>query len=77
MTDRSLTIWTVYRSPSDYPGKWVLRAWDIVRGSPSAQPRHECDVADSLDEIRELLPPGLHCLGREHADDPVIYESWI
>lgn len=70
-----LTIWTIYRSPSDHPGKWVVRGHDIDRDGPLH--REDCVVAESLEAAREALPPGLHCLGRQPADDPVIYESWV
>lgn len=76
-TDPHLTIWTVYHSPSDHPGKWVLRAWDITSGFPQPVPRSSCVVADSLDAVRKALPPFLRRLPRESTDDPVIYESWV
>ena len=34
-------------------------------------------VADTVDELRELLPPGLFCIPRVATDDPVIVETWL
>jgi len=34
-------------------------------------------VADTLEEVRALLPPGLICMPRDVADDGVIVETWI
>jgi hypothetical protein len=75
VTESILTIWTVYRSPSDHPGKWVLRGHDVT--AAGSVPRPDCIVADTLDLIRDHLPPGLCRLPRDAADDPVIYESWV
>lgn len=70
-----LTVWTVYVNPADYPGKWVLRGFDV--GSGGLRRREECTVADSLEMIRAQLPLGLVRLDRAPGDDPVIYESWV
>lgn len=70
-----MTVWTVFFDPNDHPGKWVLRGFDV--DAHGVQPRGECTLADTLDEIREALPPGLHCLGRLNGDEPAIYESWV
>jgi hypothetical protein len=70
-----LTVWTVYRHPTDHPGKWVLRGFDVRGGSVQAQA--DCSVADSLEEIHARLPGGLVRLPRTLDDDPAIYESWV
>jgi hypothetical protein len=72
-----LTTWTIYRNPSDFPGKWVVRMSEIVPGTPAPMPRPECAVCETLDQARAAVPPGLFCLPRFPADDPVIYEVWI
>jgi hypothetical protein len=74
MTDL-LTIWVIYRSPSDYPGKWVLRGHDIGPGSVTSHAKKI--VADTLQELRAHLPPGLVPLTLHPDDDPVIYETWL
>lgn len=66
------TVWTIYQNPSDYPGKWVLRAHDHPGGA-----RAECYVCDTLNEARSFVPRGLTRLSRHLSDDPVIRETWI
>jgi hypothetical protein len=72
---RVLELWTVYRHPRDYPDKFVARM--SLATSPEPTRTNEMFVADSLDEVRALLPPGLHCLQHLTEDDPVIIEIWV
>lgn len=72
MIDDILAIYTVYRNPRDFPGKWVLRIHRVPGG-----PDRECWVRDSLDEVRALIPLDLVLLPRNPADDPVIHETWM
>jgi len=72
MTDTCLTVWTIYKNPSDYPGKWVLRGSDVP-GNVHA----EAVVGDTLEEVRRAVPFGLIRLERCAHDDPVIHEIWI
>lgn len=71
----TLAIWTVYLDPLDYPGMYVAREFLIRGGQPEMT--NNMFVANTLAEIRALLPPWLHCLHRKPADDPKIVESWI
>ena len=66
-----MNLWTVYASPSDFPGQYVARRW--VLDTPTT----DVLVAATLEELRALLPPGLHCLPRNVLDDAVIVETWI
>jgi len=75
MSDR-LSLWVIYKSPRDYPGKYVIREQRVLDGgkiwiSPV------CDLARDLREAREKLPIGLYPLGRMEGDDPAIAEVWI
>jgi hypothetical protein len=72
---RVLQMWTVYRHPRDYPTKFVARM--SLATHPEPTPTNDMFVADSLDEVRALLPPGLYCLERLPEDDPVIVEVWL
>lgn len=68
----SIKMYTVYKNPSDYPGKYVVR---IFHGEiPEEKPL--C-VEDTLEAARSHIPPGLVHLHRTHEDDPVILETWI
>jgi hypothetical protein len=84
-------MFTIYRHPSDYPGKWVVRRWEVggkvdmaqhgtlefVGGTPLTSDRQPLAVVDTLDAARAAVPAGLYNLGREGADDPAIYEVWV
>jgi hypothetical protein len=72
-----LTVWTIYRHPSDYPGRWVLRGHEIFPSVGMVQSHDACFVAGSLDEVRACVPPGTFCVSREPEDYPVIYECWL
>jgi hypothetical protein len=74
-TDPVLVVWTVYRNPRDYPGKWVLRGHDVTAGN--VQPRDSVIVADTYAQLSLDIPPGLTHMPRHSLDDPAIYESWI
>jgi len=68
-----LLMWTIYYSPADYPGKYVVRPHSVRNQAP-----YEAAIlVATLSEARESLPPGLTSIGREPADDPVIVESWL
>lgn len=65
-------IIAVYKSPTDYPGKYVARLWDI-RNNPT----QFIVVKDSIEEIRTAIPNQMTRLGPNSMDDPVIIETWI
>lgn len=73
--DTVLSMWTVYRHPLDYPDSFVARRWDI--GSGVTNVTNDMFVADTLIEVRALLPPGLVCMERLPHDQPQIVEVWI
>lgn len=75
-----LTLWTIYRNPSDFPGKWVLRGHDIggpADSEPASIAHPDCVVADTLEQARAAVPPGLACIPRSESDDPTIVEVWL
>lgn len=69
--NRPLSIWVVYDNPTDYPGRFVARKWKGDTATP------ELHLADTLDELRQLLPAGLCRLPRFAIDDPKIVETWF
>jgi hypothetical protein len=72
----ALTVWVIYFSPLDYPGKYVLRGQDVLRGQSAPVPHEHCTVRDSLDECRAAVCH-LYRLERHPGDPPVIVETWI
>src|ERR1700719_4698900 len=79
-----LTVWTIYRHPSDYPGRWVMRGHEIFLSVGMVRSHDACFVVGSLDEIRAYVPAGdLSCRPRagrlsSHLEDyPVLYGCWL
>jgi len=73
--DPPLSLWTVYYNPSDYPGKFVARRFELDK------PTHDVVVADTLDNVRAGIRMRatflLTRLDRNPGDDSVIVETWI
>ena len=72
-----LSVWTVYFNPRDFPGKYVARRFNLFRGEMEPKASNEHFVANSIDEVRRLLPMGLVCLQRSDGDDAKIVETWL
>ena len=66
-----LPIIVIFRSPKDYPGKYVARVFDLNAPTMLAV------TANTLDGIRGCIPEGMTRFPRSAADDPVIVESWL
>jgi hypothetical protein len=79
MAQRFLSLFAIYDRPKDYPDKYVVRRHRVLLGLKKAwtETDRDCSLADSLEEARLLLPPGLHNLGRTPEDDPAIAEVWV
>jgi hypothetical protein len=69
-----LVMWTVTWNSSDYPRKAVARPQYV---GATVQMLNAVLVADSLNELRNLLPDGLIQMERFPGDDPVIIEVWM
>ena len=70
-----LPMWTVYRPTTlDYAGRWVARMFLTL---PESMPTKVIVLADTLEEIRAALPPGLSMIPRWPDDDPGIEETWV
>ena len=77
MTDdpRVLTLWVIYESPSDYPGKIVVRRRHSTFRAVNID--LEAWVFDSITEARTAIPEGLYNTGRYDMDDSAVVEVWI
>lgn len=70
-----LPMWVVYRPITrEYPGRWVARM-HVTR--PECRPTRFVLAHDTLDDLRDMLPPGLVNLGRRMGDVPEIAEVWL
>jgi hypothetical protein len=72
----SLPMWVIYYDPKDYPGKWVVRRFDIS-SAEGIVPQTEASVCDSLTEARAAVPLGASWLDRSPGDEPQIKEMWL
>lgn len=74
--DRCLVFYVIYFSPTDFPGKYVVRRHRVAKASvhPEIQAFW---IGGSLEEARERLPAGTICIPRDKSDEPQIVESWV
>jgi hypothetical protein len=70
-----LDIWTIYVHPLDFPTLFVVRRQVIRKGQILTDTKAR--FASTLEEARDLIPPGLYCVGRQIGDEPQIVESWL
>lgn len=76
MNSEPMAIWVVFSPPPfDLLNKYVARKHAISPGVVTLT--EEVITADSLEELRERLPPGLHRMPRHPTDDPTILECWL
>lgn len=72
----SIPVHVVYRSPSDFPGKYVVRVQHASADGVTADDA-PLIVADTVEEARTVIPLGMYCLGRHPDDVPAILEVWV
>jgi hypothetical protein len=76
----SLSIFTVYENPRDYPGSFVVRRFEVSADSSVQHAALPLVVTDTLDEARAAIRrahPVAVCMARNDGDEPQIVESWI
>jgi hypothetical protein len=66
---RELPAWIVFRDEPNYPGKVIAR---LATDTPTAYVL----AADTLAELRLILPRGLRVTKRHSVDPPEILEMW-
>lgn len=68
----NLPIICVYYNPTDYPGKYVARVFDVTT------PSRYVLVKDTLIEVRKAIPKNrFQRFARNDEDDPTIVESYL
>lgn len=72
-----LSMWTVYDNPTDYPGKFVARRFDV--DADGARPTASIIVAPDLNTLRDILCYELRLtpISRNDKDDAKIVETWL
>lgn len=71
----TLITYTVFFNPSDFPGQYVVRAFEVVQCAvhPSAMARS----AQTLAEARTHIPRGLFRMDPQPGDHPSVIEVWF
>ena len=74
-----LEMYTVYQSPRDYPGLFVVRQWVVGEATGEPQPGPIVARGRTLAEARRELgcTHNMHWFPRDESDDPSIVESWM
>ena len=72
-----LPMITIYERPDEFPEEYVARLWFTLRGVAEPVMTDIVLVVASLDDLRAMLPLGLHCLPREPGDEEPIVETWL
>lgn len=71
-----MLMYTIYKDPTDYPGRVVLRVFDVQPGGtiPADTPAF---VGDTVAEARSQVPAGLACFSRSPEDPTAVVETWL
>ena len=72
----TVSLWVIYENLGDYPGKWVVRRWNISAGQVLAE-IVPVAVVSSYWAARQALPLGLVHIQRHPSDDPCLKEVWL
>jgi hypothetical protein len=76
VTGDVLEIWTVYERPRDFPAfRFVVRVHEVRAGAHG--PTGRAWGAQTLEDVRSVIPPGLYRMDRNPDDDPIIVETWL
>lgn len=73
----TLSTWTIYERPRDFPDDYVVREWQSD-GNGNVRPTPEAQRYPTLEAARApLRARGLVCIERSPGDDPCIVEVWL
>lgn len=76
---KSISSWTIYHNPKDFPGLFVARRFELDK--PTDDHFTHTDVECVRQWVHaEAVNSGQgspYCLPRQPQDDPVIIETWI
>lgn len=71
-TTETLSIWTIYDHPRDFPDAYVARRFEYDRATGDVM------LSADLGSLRDAFQAsGLVCITRHPTDDPVILETWL
>jgi hypothetical protein len=68
----SLSLWTIYDHPTDYPDRFVAREFILDK------PTNNLIACVDLKVLRQhFIEIGLTCITRSPEDQPQIVETWL
>lgn len=67
-------LYVIYYNPSDFPGRYVCRVNHVGHTNV---PGRLIANEETLQAVRDKIPPGMHCIPRSRGDDKVIVETWL
>jgi hypothetical protein len=74
--NKPVSILTIFERPLDYPTKYVVREF-ILDVDGQLYARRACNLADTLEEARLLIPPGRVRFLEPNTKDLPAVESWV
>ncbi len=69
--------WVIYKNPSDFPGKFVVRGRQVLSAGAENPATKPAAVVEDLESARDAVPDGLVVIPRDPNNDPVIVETWL
>jgi hypothetical protein len=71
-----VTTYVIHDSPDDFPGFFVVAAWDVTADGAKVRPMK--GVFATLEQARASLPLNVHTVfPRHHTDNPSVVEVWL
>lgn len=71
-----VSILTIFERPLDYPTKYVVREF-ILDTDGQLYARRACNLADTLEGARLLIPPGRVRFPEPNTKELPAVESWV
>ena len=72
----TLSVWTIFDRPLDYPHGFIARKFNVKKGAVS--PTKEIILGNDLEVIRnKLASQGLVAIPRSPEDNQSVVETWI
>ncbi len=72
-----VVMFVIYDSPSDYPGKYVVRRWCIAPGGEVRPDADPTATTYTLRQARSKIPSHYKRMARHPYDDACIVEVWL
>ncbi|ADG70094.1 hypothetical protein Plim_4287 (plasmid) [Planctopirus limnophila DSM 3776] len=71
-----VTFYTIFNSPLDYPGEFVVRRFHVMPGGKQAVDMDLWARGPTLESVIEQIPDGLTRIGRHALDVLSLVETW-